>query len=158
MNIIPEGDIYRLIVSSKLPTAQKFEQWVFDEVIPSVRQYGLYATERLLDNPDLLIEALEQLKAARAVGARLLEEKETLEIALNESLRFYTVAKYNRVFNMGWGLKKCQAIGKAIAALCRGNSFEIRKCETNDERFGVVNSYPLTAWELFISDKKRGAV
>lgn len=40
--IIPEGDIYRLIVRSKLPQAEQFEKWVFDEVIPSIRKTGGY--------------------------------------------------------------------------------------------------------------------
>ncbi len=42
VNYIPEGDLYRLIVSSKLPAAEKFERWVFDEVLPSIRQTGGY--------------------------------------------------------------------------------------------------------------------
>lgn len=42
VNYIPEGDPYRLIVSSKLPAAEKFESWVFDEVLPSIRQTGGY--------------------------------------------------------------------------------------------------------------------
>lgn len=41
-NYIPEGDLYRLIVSSKLPAAEKFERWVFDEVLPSIRKTGGY--------------------------------------------------------------------------------------------------------------------
>ena len=41
-NYIPEGDLYRLIVSSKLPSAEKFERWVFDEVLPSIRKTGGY--------------------------------------------------------------------------------------------------------------------
>ena len=40
--IIPEGAIYRLIVRSKLPQAEQFEKWVFDEVIPAIRQTGGY--------------------------------------------------------------------------------------------------------------------
>lgn len=40
--VIPEGDIYRLIVRSKLPTAQKFEEWVMDEVLPEIRKTGGY--------------------------------------------------------------------------------------------------------------------
>lgn len=39
---INEGDLYRLIASSKLPAAQEFESWVFDEVIPQIRQTGGY--------------------------------------------------------------------------------------------------------------------
>ena len=42
VNYIPEGDLYRLIVSSKLPAAERFERWVFDEVLPSIRQTGGY--------------------------------------------------------------------------------------------------------------------
>jgi prophage antirepressor-like protein len=65
MLFISEGDLYRLIVNSKLPTAEKFEQWVFDEVLPSVRRHGLYAKEELLNNPDLFISALQKLKAEK---------------------------------------------------------------------------------------------
>lgn len=41
-NVIPEGDIYRLIIGSKLPSAEKFERWVFDEVLPQIRKTGGY--------------------------------------------------------------------------------------------------------------------
>lgn len=41
-NYIPEGDLYRLIVHSKLKSAEKFERWVFDEVLPTIRQTGNY--------------------------------------------------------------------------------------------------------------------
>lgn len=39
---IPEGDLYRLIVSSKLPKAEEFERWVFDTVLPQIRHNGVY--------------------------------------------------------------------------------------------------------------------
>ncbi len=39
---IPEGDLYRLIINSKLPTARKFKSWVFDEVLPEIRRTGSY--------------------------------------------------------------------------------------------------------------------
>lgn len=42
MNVIPEGDVYRLVVHSKLPSAEKFESWVFDDVLPSIRKSGGY--------------------------------------------------------------------------------------------------------------------
>lgn len=71
MLFISEGDLYRLIVNSKLPSAEKFERWVFDEVIPTVRKHGLYAKDELLNNPDLFISALEELKAERERTKRL---------------------------------------------------------------------------------------
>ena len=41
-NFIPEGDLYRLIIRSKLPAAERFEHWVFDELLPTIRKYGAY--------------------------------------------------------------------------------------------------------------------
>lgn len=43
-SFIPEGDLYRLITHSKLESAQEFEAWVFDEVLPSIRSTGRYET------------------------------------------------------------------------------------------------------------------
>ena len=63
---ISEGNLYRLIVSSKLPSAEKFEKWVFDEVLPSIRHHGMYAMDELIENPDLAINALTALKEERA--------------------------------------------------------------------------------------------
>jgi Prophage antirepressor len=48
-NYIPEGDLYRLIIRSKLPAAVKFERWVFDEVLPSIRKHGAYVTDEVLE-------------------------------------------------------------------------------------------------------------
>ena len=45
VKFIPEGDVYRLIIRSKLPKAEVFEKWVFDEVLPSIRQTGNYISE-----------------------------------------------------------------------------------------------------------------
>lgn len=55
VNFIPEGDIYRLIIRSHLPSAEKFERWVFDEVLPQIRQTGGYQL------PRTYAEALRQL-------------------------------------------------------------------------------------------------
>lgn len=42
MSYINEGDLYRLIMKSKLPSAEKFESWVMDEVLPTIRKTGSY--------------------------------------------------------------------------------------------------------------------
>ena len=42
---IPEGDVYRLITHSKLPAAERFEKWVFDEVLPTIRKTGGYGQQ-----------------------------------------------------------------------------------------------------------------
>lgn len=63
---IDEGNLYRLITRSKLPQADEFEEWVFEEVLPSIRKHGLYATdnviENTLNNPDYIINILTEYK------------------------------------------------------------------------------------------------
>ena len=67
MSFLPEGDVYRLIAHSKLPAAEKFERWVFDEVLPTIRKHGAYMTpeqiENVLTNPDTIIQLAQNLKA-----------------------------------------------------------------------------------------------
>ena len=60
--IINESGLYSLILSSKMPNAKKFKHWVTAEVLPAIRENGLYATDEILENPDLAIAALTQLK------------------------------------------------------------------------------------------------
>lgn len=65
VNFISEGDVYRLAARSELPEAARFEAWIFDEVLPAIRRTGMYATNQLLDDPDLALEAFAALKAER---------------------------------------------------------------------------------------------
>ena len=57
VRFITEGDLYRLIISSKLPAALKFEAWVFDEVLPTIRRHGMYAYDELLADDEFLEHA-----------------------------------------------------------------------------------------------------
>ncbi|MCM1508264.1 MAG: phage antirepressor KilAC domain-containing protein [Ruminococcus flavefaciens] len=81
MLFIPEGDIYRLITHSKLPNAEKFEAWVFDEVLPTIRRHGAYMTddtlEKALTSPDFLIQLATNLKEEQ-------EKRKALEIKVEE--------------------------------------------------------------------------
>jgi len=66
---ITEGNLYRLIIRSKLPAAERFERWVFDEVLPTIRKYGVYATDKVIEemisNPEYGIRIFSELKAER---------------------------------------------------------------------------------------------
>ena len=66
MSFIPESDLYRLVFSSKLPTAEKFTDWVTDEILPTIRKHGAYMTpdviERTLTDPDYIIQLATTLK------------------------------------------------------------------------------------------------
>ncbi len=75
IGFIPEGDVYRLITHSKLPAAEQFEHWVFDEVLPTIRRNGAYMTddtlEQALTSPDFLIQLATKLKEERAKRVEL---------------------------------------------------------------------------------------
>lgn len=47
INIIPESDMYRLILRSKLPQAEAFQDWVTEEILPSIRKHGVYSAVQL---------------------------------------------------------------------------------------------------------------
>lgn len=63
--LINESGLYSLILSSKLPNAKRFKKWVTSEVLPAIRKHGVYAMDKLLDDPDTLIAALQELKEER---------------------------------------------------------------------------------------------
>ena len=82
-NCIPEGDIYRLIYKaaeqnrnlSIKEKAERFERWIFDEVLPAIRKHGMYVApqtvEAMLADPDTMIRTLEALRDERAVRTAL---------------------------------------------------------------------------------------
>lgn len=78
MTIINESGLYSLILKSKLPSAKKFKRWVTSEVLPQIRKHGMYATDELLNNPDLLIEVATKLKEERTL--RLVAEQKVAEM------------------------------------------------------------------------------
>lgn len=73
VNAVNEPGMYSLILSSRKPEAKAFKRWVTHEVIPSIRKTGVYATEAILNNPDLAIAALTKLKEER-------ERRKSLEL------------------------------------------------------------------------------
>lgn len=83
MSFITEGDVYRLIARSKLPSADKFERWVFDEVLPSIRKHGAYMTadtiQRAISDPDFLISLATTLKEEKEKNKVLTAENAGLK-------------------------------------------------------------------------------
>lgn len=79
-SFIPEGDLYRLIMKSKLPSAEKFESWVMDEILPSIRKNGGYiAGQETLSDEELMAKAI--LVAQKKIAERdKIIEKQRLKI------------------------------------------------------------------------------
>lgn len=100
---IDEGNLYRLIVKSTLAVAERFEKWVFDEVIPDIRKHGMYASESLLnnilENPDLGIKLFTEYKEAKEKAKRLeLENTQNKQIIseLKPKASYYDLILQNK--------------------------------------------------------------
>ena len=77
MSYINEGDLYRLIMKSKLPSAEKFERWVMDEVLPSIRKNGGYiAGQETMSDEELMAKALLVANNKIAERDKIIEQKQ----------------------------------------------------------------------------------
>lgn len=105
--VINESGLYSLILGSKLPSAKKFKKWVTSDVLPSIRKHGMYATDELINNPDLLIAAATKIKEERA--ARL--EAEKLRDKLIHQNKLYTTSEIAKEL----GLKSANKLNQLLA-------------------------------------------
>lgn len=90
MSIIPESDVYRLVMKSKKEEAEKFQDWVVEEVLPSIRKRGMYATDNVVDrflaDPDFAIKLLTEYKEEKQKRI----EAEHLQKEAEEKIRLLT--------------------------------------------------------------------
>lgn len=72
-NFLTESGVYKLVFKSHKPNAEAFTDWIADEVLPSIRKHGMYATDNVIDNilnnPDFGIKLLTELKEERTKRA-----------------------------------------------------------------------------------------
>ena len=82
MSYINEGDLYRLIMKSKLPSAEKFESWVMDEVLPAIRKTGSYQKPMTLEEQLQIVAkgTLEVKEEIRKVNEDLQEFKKDMPL------------------------------------------------------------------------------
>ena len=106
INIITEGDVFRLITHSKLPAAQRFESWIFDEVLPAIRQNGGYGNALPPITPELMYALGDHIKQLKLENATLIlqnskakEAKETIRFTPNKDGN-YTVTSIAQVYGM----------------------------------------------------------
>lgn len=88
MTFIPESDVYRLIMRSKLPAAQRFERWVVEEILPTIRKHGIFATGETMDaiirDPQFGIRLLSELQAEREQRKAIEQESEQHKQIISE--------------------------------------------------------------------------
>lgn len=83
MTVISEPGLYQLAGESKLPSAGPFQDWVYEQVLPSIRKHGAYMTpetiEKSIYNPDFIINLATKLKDEQSKTAALTADNETMK-------------------------------------------------------------------------------
>jgi prophage antirepressor-like protein len=136
--VIAEPDLYRLIIRSNLPAAERFERWIFEEVLPAIRKTGSYS---------ISAEARRESIAARSAL--------TAEWATHGADKFYhfinlTKAEYEALFG-DKAKKKADMTREELAALKVFESIEYLKLVKNEEIHGyraLVDSVAETGRQL----------
>jgi anti-repressor protein len=103
--IIPERDVYRLIMRSKMPEAEKFEDWVVGEVLPSIRKTGTYQSQQNM--PKSFAESL-RLAADLAEKLEAAQPKIAFAEAVNDSINSVCIRDFAK--SVGTGQNKLFAM------------------------------------------------
>ena len=114
MSYINEGDLYRLIMKSKLPSAEKFESWVMDEVLPAIRKTGSY------QKPMTVAEQIQLLAQGNQDHEERIEKLENT-MTIDYGQQKYLGDLVSKVVIEVLGGKKSNAydeIGKKVFAEC----------------------------------------
>lgn len=134
MVFIPEGDVYRLISHSRLPSAEKFESWIFDEVLPTIRRTGGYVASEdmfienylpFLDEPYRDLFRL-QMTAIEKLNERIRHDQPLVEFAnqvagTDNLIDMNAMAKLARAENISVGRNKLYSWLKRTGVLMSNN-------------------------------------
>ena len=78
-NFLTESGVYKLVLRSRKPNAERFTDWVTDVVLPSIRKHGMYAVDDLINDPDLAIKAFTALKEEKERNKALQEDNKRMK-------------------------------------------------------------------------------
>ena len=119
---IDEPNLYRLIIRSHLPSAKRFEKWIMNEVLPTVRRHGIYMDDnvatRIIEDPDFLIQMANKLKSEKEERLKAEKRANNLEAVIKID-KPYTDFGKSIVNSTG-----CITIGK-FAKLLNNNNIKI---------------------------------
>lgn len=97
ITIIPQGDVYRLVARSRLPGAERFESWIFDDVLVSINKHGMYATpttvDAMLADPDTAIRMLTAFKQEQEARAAVEAKNAALEAQIEADAHYTEFGK-----------------------------------------------------------------
>lgn len=167
IGVIPESDLYRLIMRSKLDSAERFQVWVCDEVLPTIRKTGQYSLGAETEGEILVRIANAYLANERRLAALAKAHEETSDRVEQAEDRVHRIEAKQEAFEegyryfsvIGWAVYKgypsltmhdAKALGKMSSKLSREQDIVIDR--VRDPRFGMVNAYHETILEQAFSD------
>ena len=173
--IIPESDVYRLVMRSNLPRAVEFQDWICEEVIPSIRKTGGYLIAKPDDTPEAILaravlvaqDTIRRIEAERDEAIRTKAEIGSRREATAMATASAAVRKaaalenelgrgrdYKSVKGIPWFLEvfidvpaAYSVAGRKLSDMSRRMGYDIREIE--DSRFGSVKAYHVDVIEAF---------
>lgn len=147
---VNEPGLYQLIMKSRSANAEIFQDWVTDEVLPSIRKTGSYAPEyqspahRILAMAQAAVDHEERLaelaRHAEEVDRRMYISEARLD-SIEHNAGTYTVLAYAKLCGVTVSSAEAARLGKAATALYR-QRVDMEPAKVRDERYGLVNLYP----------------
>ena len=122
VNFIDEGNLYRLITHSKKPEAERFEAWIFDDVLPTIRKHGAY----------IMPELLEEIQHNTEKNAKLLQE-----LAKEQKSRVLLEEKFN---SLSADIKKLEKANNKYKNLVKTESDKNKALTGQIEDYKKANS------------------
>lgn len=133
VSAIPEPDVYRLVMRSKLPSAEQFADWVFEEVLPSIRRTGTYTRdESPVDAFTATLNAIEQLDCTLRV------------VNLQGNQRLSVIHHLLEL----QGVRRTQAEDNLVTLALEGPTSSMKRINIRDELIDALSDHPLSEDEL----------
>ena len=160
---IPENIFYRLAMRARNEAAERFQAWIADDVIPSIRKTGGYLSKPMSASELILLQAQQLVEQERRMIA-LEDHSREVDNRLDEldartTTRpevYYTVAGYWKKMGKPLTRKEAATIGKKASLVCK--ALGAVKRTVDDERFGEVGSYPVHILKTVYEDWKNANV
>ena len=147
INLITESDVYRLTMKSKFPNAEQFQDWVCEEVLPSIRKTGSYSAGQQLSPSELILRLAQMNVENERKMKELSDNQQRLESEIEEirqrtitDLHKSTIVAYVSRNNIKLDVKRYGAMGRKASSICKKKGIPVTKI--NDIRWGKVSVFP----------------
>jgi prophage antirepressor-like protein len=146
--VIPERDVYRLVMHSKLPAAEAFEEWVVSEVLPSIRKTGAYVKGQApvanTSSIDLLTQQAQLFMGLVAALGEQQSRVDALEQQVQELTVYTTIAGFEKQHKVRLTHSQRTVLGKRSSETARERGITLR---VNGYGFYKQSEYPLNLIE-----------